>query len=557
MSVIELEQVTFKYHEQEQPTLKGISLTIEQGEFVVIAGASGSGKSTLMRLLNGLAPHAFAGEVSGSLRLNGRDILAQDIFELSLQTGTVLQDSDAQFVGLTVGEDVAFALENDAVERSVLQEQVTKWAQVLGLNELLTQNPQALSGGQKQRVAIAGVLIDDSPVLLFDEPLASLDPQASQATLALLQKLRQQNPALTIIVIEHRLEDILAAGIDRLLILNAGEIVADTTPDLALREDVLRRNGLAEPLYMSWLRQAEVDLAAVADLSKPNLTAFKHQLNGVRQPVSASVLGDAVIEVRGLDFSYDRPLFHDLNVAIPRGEIVAIVGKNGSGKTTFNHLLTGFLTPTAGDILVDGQSILFLSIKERAEKIGYVLQNPNHMITQQTVFEEVASGLRLRDVDAEQIDLRVRETLRQLDLDGMRNWPISALSYGQKKRLTIASVLVLAPKVLILDEPTAGQDERHAAALLTALRRLQAAGTTIMIVTHDMNLLAKFATQALVLVDGQILAQLPPAELLADENLVAQANLRTTSIQRLAQALGLTDVAQINAAVKREVANGD
>ncbi|MDC2816795.1 DUF3744 domain-containing protein [Leuconostoc suionicum] len=553
---IDFQHVTFKYHAQSEPTLHDVSFQIYPGEKVLIAGASGSGKTTLLRLLNGLIPQAYQGDITGELTINGKKILDQSLFDLSLQAGTVLQDSDAQFVGMTVAEDIAFSLENDNQPIKTVREKVAKWANRFGLGKRLALAPQSLSGGQKQRTAMAGVLVDEGDLLLFDEPLASLDPAAGAAAMALIDELQQERN-MTVVVIEHRIEDVLRAHVDRVIVMAHGRIVANDTPTAIIQAGVLSANGLDEPLYIQLLRRAGVPVSKiphVADVEKVDASNFKDQIETLAEPVQTITHDDKQLLVQSLTFAYDQqePLFENLSTSIHEGEILGIVGKNGSGKTTLSHLLTGFLTPSEGDIQLDGRSLLNDSIKERADHIGYVLQNPNHMITKATVFDEVASGLRLRNVDEEQVTERVREMLQLVDLDGMRNWPISALSFGQKKRLTIAAVLVLKPEILILDEPTAGQDATHTSQLLSFLQNINITNhTTIIIITHDMHLLANFVQRALVVVDGQILADTTPAELLANEALVDAASLRTTSIYRLAQRLSIVHPEELNAAIRK------
>ncbi|KGB49788.1 cobalt ABC transporter ATPase [Leuconostoc mesenteroides P45] len=553
---IDFQHVTFKYHAQSEPTLHDVSFQIYPGEKVLIAGASGSGKTTLLRLLNGLIPQAYQGDITGELTINGKKILNQSLFDLSLQAGTVLQDSDAQFVGMTVAEDIAFSLENDNQPIKTVREKVAKWANRFGLGKRLALAPQSLSGGQKQRTAMAGVLVDEGDLLLFDEPLASLDPAAGAAAMALIDELQQERN-MTVVVIEHRIEDVLRAHVDRVIVMAHGRIVANDTPTAIIQAGVLSANGLDEPLYIQLLRRAGVPvnkIPHVADVEKVDVSNFKDQIETLAEPVQIITHDDKQLLVQSLTFAYDQqePLFENLSTSIHEGEILGIVGKNGSGKTTLSHLLTGFLTPSGGDIQLDGRSLLNDSIKERADHIGYVLQNPNHMITKATVFDEVASGLRLRNVDEEQVTERVREMLQLVDLDGMRNWPISALSFGQKKRLTIAAVLVLKPEILILDEPTAGQDATHTSQLLSFLQNINITNhTTIIIITHDMHLLANFVQRALVVVDGQILADTTPAELLANEALVDAASLRTTSIYRLVQRLSIVHPEELNAAIRK------
>lgn len=553
---IDFQHVTFKYHAQSEPTLHDVSFQIYPGEKVLIAGASGSGKTTLLRLLNGLIPQAYQGDITGELTINGKKILNQSLFDLSLQAGTVLQDSDAQFVGMTVAEDIAFSLENDNQPIKIVREKVAKWANRFGLGKRLTLAPQSLSGGQKQHTAMAGVLVDEGDLLLFDEPLASLDPAAGAAAMALIDELQQERN-MTVVVIEHRIEDVLRAHVDRVIVMAHGKIVANDTPTAIIQAGVLSANGLDEPLYIQLLRRAGVPvnkIPHVADVEKVDVSNFRDQIENLAEPVQTVTHDDKQLLVQNLTFAYDQqePLFENLSTSIHEGEILGIVGKNGSGKTTLSHLLTGFLTPSGGDIQLDGRSLLSDSIKERADHIGYVLQNPNHMITKATVFDEVASGLRLRNIDEEQVTERVREMLQLVDLDGMRNWPISALSFGQKKRLTIAAVLVLKPEILILDEPTAGQDATHTSQLLSFLQNINITNhTTIIIITHDMHLLANFVQRALVVVDGQILADTTPAELLANEALVDAASLRTTSIYRLAQRLSIVHPEELNAAIRK------
>lgn len=552
--IINFQHVTFKYHAQAEPTLNDISFQIYPGEKVLIAGASGSGKTTLLRLLNGLIPQAYAGETTGTLTLNGKNILDQTLFELSLQAGTVLQDSDAQFVGLTVAEDIAFALENDHQPVSHIKAEVAKWATRFGLGERLNLAPQVLSGGQKQRTSMAGVLVDDGKLLLFDEPLASLDPAAGVVAMNMIDKLQSERD-LTVVIIEHRIEEVLQANVDRVIVMAHGRIVANGTPTDIIKAGILPENGLDEPLYVQLLRQAHIDisqLSHVANVNQIDIVEQKAAIERLKKPVTRHMKPTVKLVVKDLDFGYDKDtqIFKRLNTVINQGEILGIVGKNGSGKTTLAHLLTGFLMPNAGDIILDGESVLQQSIKERADHIGYVLQNPNHMITKATVFDEVASGLILRHVSADDIQRRVREMLKLIDLDGMRHWPISALSFGQKKRLTIAAVLVLQPQILILDEPTAGQDATHTNELLHFLTKInQQENTTVVIITHDMHLLANFVERALVIVDGQLLADTTPAELLANEKLVHLASLRTTSVYQLANRLNISHPEELNAAI--------
>ena len=548
-SALTFKQVTFKYDAQAEPTLFDINLDIKRGERVLLAGPSGSGKSTLGQLINGLIPHAYSGEITGQILLNGQEMTTSSIFERSFEVGTVLQDADAQFVGLSVAEDLAFALENDNVAHDELVAKVQQWAEVLDLKNLLKASPQALSGGQKQRVAMAGVLIDDSPILLFDEPLASLDPASGHRMLALLDEL-QAKYNLTVIMIEHRLEDVLQHRLDRVIVLDNGRISFNGTSEEILRTNTLPAYGLAVPGYLQLLAYAGVDLTTVNNITSPKLISgpdLQATLQAL-QPVTTTTTQarQPLLTVDQVQFGYDKQsLFDGLSFTLNKGEIVAIVGKNGSGKSTISKLIAGFMTPTAGTLSLAGVGDLAeLSIKERASHIGYVSQNPNEMITQSIVYDEVASGLRLRGIAEDEITPRVHELLKLAGLYEMRQWPVTVLSYGQKKRLTIISVLILEPQVLILDEPTAGQDYANAQAIMTFVRRLNAElGTTVAVITHDMALTLATVQRTLVLVDGQLLADTTPAQLLNDVELVAAADLHVTTVYDLAQQLQLADPA--------------
>ncbi|HFR3934240.1 TPA: ABC transporter ATP-binding protein [Streptococcus suis] len=537
--IIEFKDFTFKYQAQQEPTLKDIQLTIYQGEKVLIIGPSGSGKSTIGQCLNGIIPNIYKGEHSGSLLLDGQEAFNLSVYDKSLLVSTVLQDTDGQFIGLSVAEDLAFALENDMESQVVMKQTVGDWAERLSLTDLLAHRPQDLSGGQKQRVSLGGVLIDESPILLFDEPLANLDPKSSQDTIDLIDRLHKQEGTTTIII-EHRLEDVLYRQVDRVVLINDGRILFNGGPDDLLRTSLLQENGIREPLYLSTLRalgypivQAEylssvweIDIEALNIASLPTL----HFENGEKE---------ALLEVKHLHFSYpNKQVLTDIQLTIHKGERLAIVGKNGAGKSTLAKVLCGFIQGE-GEILWKGQSIKEDSVKERAERIGYVLQNPNQMISQTMIFDEVALGLRVRGVTEEEIEHRVHHILKVCGLYPFRNWPISALSYGQKKRVTIASILVLNPEIILLDEPTAGQDQRHYREMMEFLDQLNAQGHTIVMITHDMQLMLDYSDRAVVVVDGQIIEDASPAEILSDDTVIERANLKETSIFHLAERVGV------------------
>ena len=541
--IIQFENFTFQYQAQLEPTLKDINLTIYEGEKVLIVGPSGSGKSTLGQCLNGIIPNIYKGQASGHLKVQGQDAFASSIYDKSNLVSTVLQDTDGQFIGLSVAEDLAFALENDMVELPVMKEKVQHWAEKLDLVNLLQHRPQDLSGGQKQRVSLAGVLIDESPILLFDEPLANLDPKSGQDAIDLIDQIHRE-AGTTTIIIEHRLEDVLYRSVDRLVLVNDGRILFDDHPDLLLKTTLLAENGIREPLYLTTLRQLGLDIAEMdhlSDLASLDLPAL---------PFSKETVGEATQErdsnlfsVEHISFSYGkRPVLQDISLEISKGERIAIVGKNGAGKSTLAKAFCQFIQ-TEGAYSWQGKDIKGDSIKERAERIGYVLQNPNQMISETMIFDEVALGLRLRGLPEEEIEERVLAVLKTCGLYEFRNWPVSALSFGQKKRVTIASILVLGPEVILLDEPTAGQDQRNYTEIMNFLDELNQKGHTIIMITHDMQLMLDYSDRAIVIVDGQVLADKSPVQVLTDKDLIVAANLKETSIFTLAKKLGVDPLA--------------
>lgn len=539
---IQFKDFTFKYDVQAEPTLKAIDLTIEKGQKVLIVGASGSGKSTIGHCLNGIIPNIHQGEKIGQLLIDGQDVFDQSVYDKSRLVSTVLQDPDGQFIGLTVAEDLAFSLENDCVPLPEMQSKVQSWAERLDLTAFLQHRPQDLSGGQKQRVSLAGVLIDESPILLFDEPLANLDPKSGQETIDLIDRIHKEEEATTIII-EHRLEDVLYRPVDKIVLVNDGHILFDGDPDSLLKTDLLMENGIREPLYITALKDLGVDIEAmdnlsrIADLKLPQITLESHGFAD-KQPTKAPLLS-----VQNLTFAYqkDQPVLKGMILDVHKGERIAIVGKNGSGKSTLAKAICQFITPD-GDIFYQGQSVMSDSIKERAEKIGYVLQNPNQMISQTMVFDEVALGLRLRGIDEASVEQRVLDTLKICGLFPFRKWPISALSFGQKKRVTIASVLVMNPEILLLDEPTAGQDKKNYTEIMTFLDELSQAGHTMMMITHDMQLMLEHSDRSVVISDGQIIADCSPVALFSQPSILKQANLKKTSLFKLAEILGVDPI---------------
>lgn len=545
-AVIEFQDFSFQYYSQSEPTLHNINLKICRGEKILIVGPSGSGKSTLGHCLNGLIPFSYKGESAGSLKINGLETREQNISKLSKIIGTVLQDADGQFVGLTVGEDIAFALENDNIPTPVMHERVKKVAHMVDMQDLLIASPFELSGGQKQRTSLAGVMIDDVEVLLFDEPLANLDPATGKAAIEIIDDIHKESHK-TIIIIEHRLEDVLHRSIDRVLVINDGRIVADMNVHELVSSRVLSEYGIREPLYVTALKYAGVNIIPEmqpghittlrTEFSRDALSAWYHTI----QSDNRKNTNPSILRMENVSFSYDgvRQILDDVSFDMREGEMVSIVGKNGAGKSTLSKLLCGFEREDQGAIFYRGENIRDKTIKERAEIIGLVMQNPNQMISKPMIYDEVALGLRLRNVSEEEIAERVEKVLVVCGLAPFKSWPVSALSYGQKKRVTIASILVLDPKILILDEPTAGQDFRHYTEIMEFLVDINKRGVTIIMITHDMHLMLEYTPRAIVLADGKKIADTAASVVLTDSQVIEVANLKETSLFSLAQMAGI------------------
>jgi len=547
--IIVFKDFTFRYRTQKRPTLTDINLTLYEGEKVLIIGPSGSGKSTLAHCINGLIPNSFEGEIQGSVLIGGNNPAKAGIFGISQSVGTVMQDMDSQFIGLTVGEDIAFAMENDCIPQAAMKETVKKYADMVGVGNLLSHAPSALSGGQKQRVAIAGIMTNDADILLFDEPLANLDPATGKYAIELIDEIHQTTKK-TIVLIEHRLEDVLHRPVDRIIVVGDGKILSDTTPDELLCQSVLKENGIREPLYLTAVKYSGGSIQPAdhpSDIHNMSLVKQREKINGWYQsiPEPAPVVDtQELLTIQNLTYAYEKKknVLTNVSFSIHKGEMVSIVGRNGAGKSTLSKLICGFLRPDSGTISYKGSNMAEQSIAKRAETIGLVMQNPNQMISKPMIYDEVALGLRTRGYPEEAIKEKVENVLNICGLYPFRNWPVSALSFGQKKRVTIASILVLEPEILILDEPTAGQDYRHYTEIMKFLEKLhQDIGITILMITHDMHLMLEYADRTIVISDGILVADDRPAKILTMPGIAEKANLKVTSLYYLAEACEIAD----------------
>lgn len=545
-AIVEFKDFSFKYKTQTETTLKNINLTLYQGEKVLILGSSGCGKSTLANCINGLIPFSYEGEITGSLKVAGIETKDASIFELSSHVGTVQQDTDAQFVGLSVGEDIAFSLENRSVSRDVMLEKVDYAAKLVGMEDFLVQPPFHLSGGQKQKVALAGILHDEEEILLFDEPLAALDPAMGMAAVDLIDQIYREKEK-TVLIIEHRLEDVLYRHVDRIILMDDGQIQMDSTPDELLRSGLLKEHGIREPLYISALKNAGIqfsDTEHLDDIEELDIAKYKQAIIDDMKdaaPYQVAPKGELLLHVSHVDFSYGkRKVLDDVSFDVHRGEKIAIVGKNGAGKSTMAKMLCGIIRPQKGEIHMGGTNCMKLSIKEIGTKIGYVMQNPNQMIVKDIIADEVRLALTLNGLSEEVCKKRVEDTLKMCGLYPMRNWPVSVLSYGQRKRVTIASILALQPEIIILDEPTAGQDYHRYTEIMSFLEELNRDyNITILFITHDMHLAIEYTDRAIVFADSKCIADDYVFKVLSNNEIIDQANLKQTSLVTLAMQAGI------------------
>lgn len=546
--MISFKNFSFKYNNVVDKTLKNIDLTINKGEKVLIVGPSGSGKSTLSHCINGLIPFSYNGEIEGELIIDNIKPYEESLSDVSKKVGTILQDQDSQFIGLSVGEDVAFNFENNAMPLKEMKVKVIDALELVNMVDFINHSPYELSGGQKQRVSLAGVLGSDAEVLLFDEPLANLDPASGKEIMQLINDIHEKTNK-TIIIVEHRIEDVLEQPFDKVIVVNKGEVQGFGTPDEILKSDLLKNNGLREPLYLEAMKLAGCDISKSENLKdlnnidEKNKEVLKNWFNNETSNKDSIIKEEKILEVKNLAFSHDgiKNTINDVSFHLNKGEILAVLGNNGAGKSTLCRLITGILKPQKGSIFLNNQCIDSWSIKQKGSAIGYVMQNPNQMISQHMIKDEIALGLKCRNYSKEEIDKKVEEVLKICGLYPYRNWPVSALSYGQKKRVTIASILAINPEVIILDEPTAGQDYKHYTEFMEFIKELSAQGISIILITHDMQLTLEYCHRAVVLSGGEKIADDKPSNILTDENIIKKANLKETSLSTLAKSVGIAN----------------
>ncbi|NSW52588.1 MAG: ABC transporter ATP-binding protein [Anaerolineae bacterium] len=510
LPTLEIEHLSFRYQRREELAIRDISLTVHPGEIVLIAGASGCGKTTLARCINGLNPRSYRGDLQGSIRICGRDIRELKLVEVSQMVGTVLQDPERQILGTKVINEVAFGLENLALPREEVLERVDQAMARLRISDLRGRDTFLLSGGEKQKVAVAGVLAMRPRLLMLDEPLASLDPASARETLDLVRELADEGMA--ILMIEHRVEDVLSIRPDRILFMDGGEI--KYLGPLAGLAGVVDYHAVKLPVAMTMAM-------AVKDPPPPRISMLP----------SGQGEKTTLVEFRAVNFGYgdERNVLKDVNLKINRGDVIAVLGANGAGKTTLVKHAIGLLKPSAGDVLVDGKSTHELSIAQVAAMLGYVFQSPSHMLFAPTVRDELSFGPKNLKHPPHEIARDVAEAIRIVHLEGREEDPPLALSFGQQKRVSIASILSMRSRILVMDEPTAGQDYRNFMSFMNAIVQLPNF-ESILFITHDIDLAVVYANRVLLVNDGRVVRDGSPYEVLQDLDLLVENRLVPTSL---------------------------
>lgn len=556
--LLRVRELSLTHADAAHPSPRDVTFDIDASEVVLLLGPSGSGKSTLTLALNGLIPHALPASMVGTVEAGGIDTASAQTATLSTQVAMVFQDPDAQIVTGSIYDEVAFGPENLLLSLDVVQGRVEEALRRVGLWERRDENPDHLSGGGRQRLAIACALAMGSPLIVLDEPTANLDPQGIDDVYAALAEVVASGDR-AILLVEHNLDAAMDFVTRTLVLDREGRVVFDGPAAEVIREhaDELVRMGVwlpAATLAALRLRDQGLSLMplpltpqelghALAQEDASSRTARstpEGAPSSGRERDDETKSGEPIIRARGLTVRRRRTeILHGIDLDLDAGSLTAIVGANGAGKTTLIQALAGVVPPPRGQVSVDGIDPGTASPRDLAARIGFVFQNPEHQFIAPTVFDELAHGLRLRHVPDAEISTRVDEMLTRFGLDHKADVHPFLLSGGEKRRLSVGTALITRPRVLALDEPTFGQDRARAAELLDLLQNLRAEGTTIVIVTHDLQLVAEHTTHVVVLADGRVRAVGPTASLFQDEQLFADAGLRLPALQRVLASAGL------------------
>ena len=545
---VSIRDLKFRYRGEKKLALDGISLDIAKGEFLVIMGASEAGKSTLAACFNGLIPHYMKGAIKGEVIVQGINTAESSVPELAENVGIVFQDFEAQLFSTNVELEIAFGPENFAVPREEIARRIEENLRYVGLEEYRNRPPVTLSGGQKQKLAIASVLAMQPTILVMDEPTTDLDPISKQAIFDITNQLRRRDD-ITLIVVEHETEEALHA--DRIALIKDGKLVQVGTVEEILKQvELLEKLGvmpLGIPKLFKKMGHTALPLTPDEGIETFHRTGWNISDDKYRQLLDKEKLAarhddQPIIRCRNLAHTYPNGVkaLNGIDLDIYEGEIVAIVGQNGSGKTTLVKHLNGLLTPTDGDVMVNGLHTEEEGVFKIGQRVGYVFQNPDHQIFSEQVYDEIAFGPRLRGVPEEEIDKRVKEALEAVGLTGFEQEDPFSLTKSGRQRVAVASVLAVQPDVLILDEPTTGLDYTEQRSMMDMVRRLNEKGSTIIFVTHHMWVVAEYAHKVFVIKDGRILLDGRTRDVFAQEDILEASYLRPPHFVQFSNRLGRT-----------------
>jgi len=534
--MISIKNLSYYYPNSETPVLDNIDLTIREGEFILLLGPSGCGKSTLVQCLNGIIPKVSGGTLKGEIIVNGKDVSKYKVYQMSSDVGMVFQNPDAQLFGLTIEEDAAFGPENLGIEREEIQKRVDRSLGVVGIEKLREKFTFTLSGGEKQRTAIAGSLAMQPRILILDEPTSDLDPRGTREVLETIKQLNH-DLAMTIILIEHKIDEVIGLA-DRTIIMDNGRIILDgKTCDVFTQNiDQLESIGINPPQVVSLSRILNVKPSRKAILSR--LDTMKGSFNQISETRSHEDYPPHVV-FENVKFNYEdgTEALNGVNLTMGKGEFIALIGPNGSGKTTLLSCLIGLIRPTSGRILIDGQDIRKRGVSDLAQEVGYLFQNPDLQLFADTVSGEVEFGLKNRPFDSDVIEKKVANALEMMELTKYSDRHPHSLSRGERQRLAVASILSMEPDILVLDEPTTGQDRGHLSKFLHRMKRLNHAGKTIILITHDMRIVADYADRTIIMEGGKILIDDETHKVFSEPGILEQASIELPLVPKLCHEL--------------------
>ena len=543
--MISIKNLTYYYPNSNIPAIDNINLEIEEGEFILLLGPSGCGKSTLIQCINGIVPKVTGGEIQGNIFVNGKNVIENKIYQLASDVGIVFQNPDTQLFGLTVEEDVAFGPENLGIERDEIKTRVEKSLQIVNIEKLKKRFTFTLSGGEKQRTAIAGNIVMQPKILILDEPTSDLDPAGTKQVLETVKQLNKEME-ITIILVEHKLDEVIELA-DRTIVMDKGKIILDgkTFDIFAQNYDTLKKIGVYPPqlIQLSKILKVKPSYDEILSNLLSNLKQIKGQFIDFSDN-TVSTIKTPYVKFEDVFYEYrdGTESLKGINLSIERGDFIALIGSNGSGKTTLLSCLIGLLKPTNGKILINGQDIIDFDVPELAQMVGYLFQNPDYQLFTDTVYNEVAFGLKNRQIVPKDINQKISKALEFMELLDYRERHPHSLSRGQRQRLAVASILAMEPNIIILDEPTTGQDRGHINKFLYMMEELKATGKTIILITHDMKIVTEFANRTIVMHNGKIILDGKTRDVFSKLNILEKSSIEPPLVTKLSHDLSKFDL---------------